>query len=205
MSFLNDDGLQYFWLKLKSLLANKVDAENGKGLSTNDFTTEEKIKLSNLVAYTEATTTASGLMSAVDKVKLDGIESGAQINTIDTVKVNGSPLIVSGKAVDISVPVNNSQLVNGAGYQTEAEVKALIAQTSTLKREIVDTLPTTDIDVNTIYMVLKSSGVTGDVYNEYMYINNAWELIGSSDADMTGYVREDDYITNAEIDTIVAS
>ncbi len=50
-----------------------------------------------------------------------------------------------------------------------------------LKREIVETLPTEDIDTNTIYMVLDSgSSQQGNVYNEYLYINNAWELIGTT-------------------------
>ena len=50
-----------------------------------------------------------------------------------------------------------------------------------LKREIVETLPVEDIDTNTIYMVLDSEASTqGNVYNEYMYINNSWELIGTT-------------------------
>lgn len=50
-----------------------------------------------------------------------------------------------------------------------------------LKRSIVETLPTEDIDTNTIYMVLDSEASTeGNVYNEYMYINNEWELIGTT-------------------------
>lgn len=50
-----------------------------------------------------------------------------------------------------------------------------------LKREIVETLPTEDIDTNTIYMVLNTEASTeGNVYDEYMYISNAWELIGST-------------------------
>lgn len=58
-------------------IENKVDKETGKGLSTNDFTTALKNKL-------------------------DGIQAGAEINDIKTVKVNGSPLIPdSEKAVSI--------------------------------------------------------------------------------------------------------
>lgn len=50
-----------------------------------------------------------------------------------------------------------------------------------LKRAIVETLPTEDIDTNTIYMVLDSEASTqGNVYNEYLYINNSWELIGTT-------------------------
>ena len=48
MAFLNYDGLLYFWQKIKALLAGKVDKVDGKGLSTNDYTTAEKTKLAGL-------------------------------------------------------------------------------------------------------------------------------------------------------------
>lgn len=45
---LDDNGLSYLWLKLKEILTTKVDKVDDKGLSTNDFTTEEKTKLASL-------------------------------------------------------------------------------------------------------------------------------------------------------------
>lgn len=44
--------------------------------------------------------------------------SNAQANVIETVKVNGTALTPSNKAVDISVPTNTNQLTNGAGFIT---------------------------------------------------------------------------------------
>lgn len=44
--------------------------------------------------------------------------SNAQANIIETVKVNGTALTPSSKAVDISVPTKVSQLTNDAGYKT---------------------------------------------------------------------------------------
>ena len=44
--------------------------------------------------------------------------SNAQANVIETVKVNGSALTPSSKAVDISIPTKVSQLTNDAGYKT---------------------------------------------------------------------------------------
>ena len=178
MAFLDDNGLLYFWQRVKVLLSNKVDAESGKGLSTEDFTTEEKTKLS-------------------------GVSVGADANVIEAITVNGVAQAITSKSVNISVPLNNNQLTNGAGYQTAAQVQALIAASGHITRTIIGKLPTTG-DANTIYMVSKN-GSTDDVYNEYMYINNAWELIGSSGADLSGYVKETDTIDNAEIDTILAS
>ena len=40
--YLDLDGLTYYKAKEDLLLANKVDKETGKGLSTNDYTSAEK-------------------------------------------------------------------------------------------------------------------------------------------------------------------
>ena len=61
-------------------LNKKVDKETGKGLSTNDYTTAEKTKLT-------------------------GIAANAQVNVIETIQVNGTEVTPSNKVVDISVPV----------------------------------------------------------------------------------------------------
>lgn len=44
-----------------------------------------------------------GLMSSADYTKLSRIESGAQVNVIERVKVDGEPLEVSGKEVNIDL------------------------------------------------------------------------------------------------------
>jgi len=76
-------------------LAKKVDKVSGKGLSTNDYTTDEKNKLS-------------------------GIASGAQTNVIETVKVNGTALTPSSKAVNITVPTTTSELTNNSNFVSDA-------------------------------------------------------------------------------------
>ena len=40
--------------KMEELERDKVDKIDGKGLSTNDYTTEEKNKLENITEYTES-------------------------------------------------------------------------------------------------------------------------------------------------------
>jgi hypothetical protein len=66
------------------LLDDKVDVVEGKGLSTNDYTTAEKQKLA-------------------------GIAAGAEVNVIETVKVNGTALTPdANKAVDITVPTGSA-------------------------------------------------------------------------------------------------
>lgn len=48
MAFLNKTGVEHLWLHIVSCLNCKVDRIDGKGLSTNDFTTKEKESLRNL-------------------------------------------------------------------------------------------------------------------------------------------------------------
>lgn len=62
--------------EVDTALGDKVDKVTGKGLSTNDYTTE-------------------------DKNKLTGIESGAQVNIIESVKVAGSALAIDSKSVNV--------------------------------------------------------------------------------------------------------
>lgn len=63
---------------LTEALAGKVNAEEGKGLSENDFT--------------------DTLLE-----KLNGIEAGAEVNVIEVVSINSVPLDVSAKAVNIPI------------------------------------------------------------------------------------------------------
>lgn len=80
-------------------------AEDGKTISATDTT------------YVDATTSTSGLMSATDKTKLDGVATGAQANTIETIKVNSSALTPdTSKAIDIKVPTVLSDLADDIGF-----------------------------------------------------------------------------------------
>lgn len=77
---------------LYNSLANKVDKEAGKGLSANDYTDAEKTKLS-------------------------GIAANAQVNVIETVKVNGTALTPSSKVVNIDLS-GKVDKVSGKGLST---------------------------------------------------------------------------------------
>lgn len=61
-----------------------------------------------------------------------------------------------------------------------------------------NTLPTSDINPNKIYLIkdIGAPNDSGNVYVEYMYINSAWEKLGEykSDVDISGYLT----MTSAE-------
>ena len=66
-----------------------------------------------------------------------------------------------------------------------AGLKQLIE--SKFTKEIVTELPTEDINPYCIYMILKTDPETNNIYDEWVYINNAWEYLGNTQVDMTQY------------------
>ena len=68
-----------------------------------------------------------------------------------------------------------------------------------VKFVIVNELPTENIQTDTIYLVPSDDPTTQDLYKEYMYINNQWELLGQKQivVDLTDYVKKTDYATSS--------
>lgn len=193
----------------KAELGNKVSKEEGKGLSTEDYTTAEK-------------------------TKLGGVQTGAQVNVIESVKVNGVAQGVDGKAVDIAVPTKVSQLSNDSKFQTEAEVTGKVnsavadkvnqtqmtsaisaattdmatktyvtQQLANINKKAVVTSTEEMTDPNTIYL-MANVGEQDNSYDEYIVYEGTPEKIGTTKVDLTNYVQDSDLIaiTNGEIDEI---
>lgn len=80
---------------------------------------------------------------------------------------------------------------------TKQEVNNLISAISTMSLEVVQTLPTEDISTTTIYLVPKQTAEQNDAYDEYIYVSNAWEHIGSTEVDLTNYVTNTDYANSS--------
>lgn len=91
--------------------------------------------------------------------------------------------------------VDNSDYLivdNSNGGTKKLQIATLLGSIDKLKKEVVQTLPIQDIDENTIYLVPKQTAGTQNVYDEYMYINNAWEQIGSTEVDLSNYQTKTD-------------
>ena len=76
----------------------------------NNYTTADKNKLAGLSNYDD--TEIRNQIAAAGK--------------IDTIKVNGTAQTVTNKTVSLTIPTNNNQLTNGAGYQTASQVNTAI-------------------------------------------------------------------------------
>lgn len=61
-----------------------------------------------------------------------------------------------------------------------------VATLQSISFEIVQQLPTSG-EQNIIYLLPKSNSSTNNVYDEYVWINNSWELIGTTAIDLSNY------------------
>lgn len=82
---------------LPDALAGKVDKVEGKGLSANDYTNEEK-------------------------EKLGGVEAGANKNLIEIIKLAGAALNISEKAVDIPLAGETAGVVTSSTEENKVAV-----------------------------------------------------------------------------------
>ena len=195
--------------------AQSIDANKNVDITvptkTSDLTNDD-----NVVKDASYVHTDNNFTNAL-KTKVENSDA----NVIETIKVNGTEQTVTSKAVDITVPTNNNQLTNGAGYQTSSQVESAItskgyqtasdvssaissaiAGVTQFDYSIVASLPASGVK-GTIYLISNSGSGTNN-YDEYIWVNNAWEKLGTLAVDLSGYVQTTDLvaITNAEIDAL---
>lgn len=179
---------------IASALNDKVDKITGKGLSTEDYTSAEKTKLSEIAA-------------------------GADVNTIESITLNGTVVTPdSNKNVALTVITNAvNDLVNyylKSETYSKTEVDTIVTAIKNSRFEIVAELPTTEIKTNVIYLVPKASVGTNNTKDEYINLDGTttgWEKIGSTDVDLSGYVTTSalnttlaNYTTTANLTTLLA-
>lgn len=89
----------------------------------------------------------------------------------------------------------------GTDYFTEEEIQEIksniLDQVNQFSVLVVEELPTENIDDHTIYFIPKATAEQNDVYDEYIYVNNAWEIIGNTAVDLT------DYYTKTEVNNLL--
>ncbi len=81
--------------------------------------------------------------------------------------------------------------------RNSANLANTIANIASLSFEIVQTKPAQNIKTNVIYLIPKADAETDNVYDEWIYVNNGWELIGSTAIDLS------DYYTAEEVDEAI--
>lgn len=154
-SWLDRAGAVHLWKTIEAILGTKVDKIEGFGLSSNDYTSEEKKKLASLSDPNVATTENNGLMSSADKAKLDGIEAGAN-NYIH-------PVYEAKQAGLYRISVDNTGHVATADKMTSEELTAEGVSPADHTHdlgELVDTLDTSADAVEDADTVMVGATVT---------------------------------------------
>lgn len=201
--------------------SNSFNVMDGEPFTYDDFTVEqlENLKGTDGISPTVTITEATGrhIVSFTDKdgVKSFVVKDGSALDVENYYTKDEVDTALIGKAnADAipTVPVNVSELNNDENYikntvdnlvhyynktdiYTKTEVNGLISNIQKLTSQIVDELPTENIDSSVIYLI--QIGDTS-AYMQHMYINSAWAELGSTQVDLS------DYYKKTEIDTKLA-
>ena len=145
-------------------LAGKVDKVEGKGLSTNDYT-------------------------AAEKTKLAGIATGAQVNVIESVKVDGTALAITEKAVNIDL----------SGYAKKTDISsAYKAMGSVAFADLPKNL--TEADTGKVYNVTDafSDGTNSyPVGTNVVWTGTKWDPLAGL-TDLSAYAKTTEVTTSIE-------
>lgn len=122
--------------------------------------------------------------------ELGGDES--QFDSVYSILLETLNVIDSG----ISAKVIDDSSISLTKTWSSSKIASELADAG-FKVEIVTELPSVG-DPHTIYFILKQDSSVGDVYDEWMYINNNWEMVGNTQIDLS------DYATIANVDASLA-
>ena len=204
---LDLNGLSYFKLQQDAYNATQYAAA-GSIPTVNDATltiTKNNTSVGTFTANASSNVTVDITVPTAtsDLTNDSGFITSSDLPTVNnatlTIQKNGTNVQTftanasSDVTANITVPTAVSDLTNDSGYQTASDVttaiNTAIAGITGISFEVVSTLPATG-DAGTIYLI--SHGGSGtNVYDEYIYVNNAWEMIGTTAADFTNVAYYD--------------
>ena len=110
-----------------------------------------------------------------------------------------------------SIPTKTSQLTNDSSFVNQTALQAvidsipkdtvnktyvddLVSRIPKFEILAVDALPTEDISTTTVYL-LRTNTSESDLYDEYIYVDDKWELLGSAKIDLSEYAKLEDLPT----------
>lgn len=136
--------------------------------------------------------------------------SGTATTELSQLQIDSVIYSIVTKAVD-----DLTNYYTKTNIYTKTEVDTIASNIKNSRFEVVSSLPTTNIKTNVIYLVPKSTAQTNNVKDEYINLDGTttgWELIGSTDIDLSGYVTTTalntalaDYMTTSAFNTAIAN
>lgn len=126
MAFLDKAGLEQLWLNIVSKLGGKVDKVEGKGLSTNDYTTKEKEQLVTLTGLVGDTAVSTQISNAVSSITTESIGALKEEDYYGIIREEGG--IVSAESLEglaIGAVSNIVSLQSGTGDPSPDNVRPI--------------------------------------------------------------------------------
>lgn len=185
-------------------------------IPTVDVTKEyvdEALKGKSDVDHTHTTVNGHTVESDVpeDAKFTDTVYDDTAIKELINSKIDESALADYAKKTDLKTKL--SEFENDAAFitntvdnltnyylktetYTQDEINNLISNINKITVEVVAELPTENISTSTIYLILIDA--EKNVYSQNMYINEKWAILGSTSADLAGYVKSDELTTKLE-------
>lgn len=124
------------------------------------------------------------------------------INHLDDTKADKDEIPDVSKFITKAV----NDLIN---YYTKTEVNSLISAIKSISMKIVPEKPEVG-ESNIIYLIPNAKAKTENIYDEYVYIDGKWEIIGSTEIDLSNYYTIEqintllfDYITSNDLEDIL--
>lgn len=125
----------------------------------------------------------------------------------EKVKIIEGQIAIVDQDIESLKQGKQDKLVAGAGINISDNVISCIVDLTLYK--VVLELPTEDIDPTKIYLVLDENGEEGNIWKEYIYVNDHWELMGEYQApiDLSPYLTKEEaqntYATRAQLSNAI--
>ena len=124
--------------------------------------------------------------------------SQTDIGTSTLISVRATLIAIATHIAKVAAFTNDLDTTNKTLIGAINELKQLISLIPQFSIDVVQTLPVSDISETTIYLVPSSDPEQGNYYEEYIYVNNTWELVGTTAVDLSAYY------TKLEVDGLLA-
>ena len=119
--FVSLYNLESFWIRIRNRLENKVDKEDGFGLSSNDYTNEEKSKL----AHIESEATKTIIDKALNLSSTNPVQNATVASAIDDINNRLGESSISDQIAAYAAPISHTHNYAGSssagGAATSAE------------------------------------------------------------------------------------
>ena len=124
--------------------------------------------------------------------------SQTDIGTSTLISVRATLIAIATHIAKVAAFTNDLDTTSKTLIGAINELKQLISLIPQFSIDVVQTLPVSDISETTIYLVPSSDPEQGNYYEEYIYVNNTWELVGTTAVDLSAYY------TKLEVDGLLA-